>query len=256
MVINKDVLFSYLLYNDPIKYTPRITLYPVTMKNIIDFQILQRSITIRKDSIFPEKNILKMSYLDFLFYCHNNFELAETYKMNELPYYYSYALELLKLVCRDQEVLINTNEGMFQINGEVIDSDAFDDLRRIIIIQNNIDFQIDEFVHYDAEQALLKARDLLNKDKSTIEDYIDAYAVATKSTDEEIANLTIRKFNRYIDRINMYDNYKIVSTASMSGMVTMKNPIKHWMSTINDKDQFDDVKTSEEEFGEIKGKIG
>ena len=255
MEINKDVLYPYLLYDSPIPYG-NIILYPVLMKDILSFQLFTSSITVRKNSVFSDKKIIKMTYLDFLFYCHNNNKLSEEYKIKDLPFWYEYSYELLKLVCKDQEVLVGKEYGSFMINGIEINSDIFDVLRKIIIIQNDIDFDINEFMNYEAEQALNKARNLLEKDNSTIEDYIDSYAIATKSRNDEIMNLSIRKFNRYIKRLNMYDDYKISMSASMSGMVTFKNPIRHWMIMLENKDRYETVKTNSEEFNEIKDKIG
>lgn len=254
--INEDLLRNDLIYSEPIKYSEKITLYPVKMKDVFKFQQLSTSITIRKNSIFLDKNILKMTYLDFLFYCHNNKELANNYKLPFLPYVYQFAYELLKLVCAGQNISVGNNKGAFMINDEVITPEIFDDLRRIIIIQNDMDFDIDEFINYDTEQELMKAQSILedqNKEKSTIEDYIDSLVIALKYTDEEIKNLTIRKFWRYINRINMYDSYKMCQTGAMSGMITFKDPIKHWMTIIEKKDKYEDVKTSEDE---IKNKVG
>lgn len=254
--INEDILYPFLIYNDPVRYSEKITLYPVSMDKIFEFQQYVSSITVRKNSIFPVKNILKMSYLDFLFYCNQNKELSIQYKLPMLPYWYAWAFELLKLVCQNQEVLIGNEYGVFQINGELITPEKFDDLRKVIIIQNDVDFNIDEFLNYDTEQELLKAQNILSnqsKEKSTIEDYIDSLVITLKATDEEIKNLTIRKFWRYIKRINMHDDYTICKTGSLSGMVTFKEPLQHWMTSIEKKDKFEDVKTSEEA---IKSKVG
>ena len=259
MEINKklieDLYFPNLAFNNPINYTERIILYPVKIQDIFEFKKYLSSIIVRKNSVFPEKQILKMSYLEFLHHCHMNLELAEKYKIDNLQNYYIYAKELIKLVCKSDDVLANEQRGGFIINGHEIGSDEFDDIRRLIITQNDVDFDIDEFMHYEAEQALKKAQNLLDKDVSTIEDQIDSYAIATKSSDEEIMNLTIRKFGRYIKRINMYDAYKISMTASLSGMVTFKSPIKHWMISINKEDKFRDVKTDKENFEQIKGGV-
>jgi hypothetical protein len=254
--IDESVLYPYLIYNDPVKYSENITLHPVKMDNIFLFQQCVSSITVRKNSIFPVKNILKMSYLEFLFYCHDNIKLATNYKLPFLTYWYRWAFELLKLVCKDQEVLAGNEYGVFQINGELITPEKFDDIRRIIIIQNDVDFDIDEFINYDTEQELLKAQNVLgnqNKEKATIEDYIDSLAIDLKVTDDYIKSLTIRKFWRYIKRINMHEDYTICRTGALSGMVTFKDPSRHWMVSIEKKDKFSDVKTSEDD---IKSKVG
>ena len=87
MHITKDNMYEYLLYSDPFPYTKDLILYPISMKDILSFSVFKSSIIVRKNSIFPVKKIIKMTYLDFLFYCHNNFELAKEFKMPLLPNY-------------------------------------------------------------------------------------------------------------------------------------------------------------------------
>ena len=131
----------------------------------------------------------------------------------------------------------------------------FDDLRRIIIIQNDIDFDIDEFLHYDTEQRLLKAQKDSNKDKdnANIEDYIDSLVIAMNTTEDRIMNMTIRKFWRYIKRYQLHENYTIAKTGESTGFVKYKEPIKHWMISLDEEDKYAHLKADE---GEIRSKIG
>ena len=85
--INKDMLLPNLIYNKPVKYTDKIVLYPVTMNDVISFQLLSQSITVRKNSVFHDKKIIKMTYLDFLLYCLNNVELEQEYNIPELSHH-------------------------------------------------------------------------------------------------------------------------------------------------------------------------
>lgn len=252
--INKETLFPFLIYNKPIKYR-NIILYPVTMNDIVAFQALSSSITVRKNSIFHEKKIIKMTYLDFLLYCLGNEELEAQYKIIGLSQYFIYAIQLLQLCCKDTDVKLNQKTGQIIINEEIITPEIFDDLRRIIIIQNDIDFDIDEFLNYDTEQRLLKAQKDLdkNKDKSNIEDYIDSLVIAMQTTEDKIMNMTIRKFWRYIKRYNLHENYTIMRTGECSGMVSFKEPIKHWMVSLEDDDKYKHLKADE---NEIRGKLG
>lgn len=252
--INKETLFPFLIYNKPIKYR-NIILYPVTMNDIVAFQALSSSITVRKNSIFHEKKIIKMTYLDFLLYCLGNEELEAQYKIIGLSQYFIYAIQLLQLCCKDTDVKLNQKTGQIIINEEIITPEIFDDLRRIIIIQNDIDFDIDEFLNYDTEQRLLKAQKDLdkNKDKSNIEDYIDSLVIAMQTTEDKIMNMTIRKFWRYIKRYKLHENYTIMRTGECSGMVSFKEPIKHWMVSLEDDDKYKHLKADE---NEIRGKLG
>lgn len=253
--INKDMLISYLIYNKPIKYDEYITLHPVTMNDIITFRILTKSITLRKNSIFRNKKIIKMTYLDFLLYAFNNIELEKEYEISELSQYYIYAIQLLQLCCKDSKVEINQDNGQIVINGEIVTPEIFDDLRRIIIIQNDIDFDIDEFLNYDTEQALNKARKDNEKNNSnvSIEDYIDSLIIAMNTTEERVMNMTIRKFWRYIKRYQLHENYTIAKTGECSGMVTFKEPIQHWMISLEVKDKYKDLKVNE---NELRSKMG
>ena len=250
--ISKDTLFPYLIYNKEIKYNEHITLYPIKMKDIITFQQYQMALTLRKDAIFQDKQIIKMGYLEFIKYACRNDELAQKYNMPLLPFYYDFIIGVLQLTCgEDVEIKYNTSTLDFSINDFLITDEVFDDLRKIIIIQNDIDFDIDEFMNIDTVKALEKAREFeakKNKEKADIEDYIDSIIIGLKVTEDYVSNLTIRKFWRYIKRINKHEEYEACRSGQMSGMVTFKEPIQHWMTSIEVTDKYENLKTDEEEL--------
>lgn len=250
--INKQSLFPFIIFNKEIKYNEHITLYPIKMKDIITFQQHQVALTLRKDAIFQEKQIIKMDYLDFIKYACRNEELALKYNMPLLPFYYDFIIGILQLVCGENvEIKYNTSTLDFSINDFAITNKVFDDLRKIIIIQNDIDFDIDEFMNIDTVKALEKAREFetkKNKEKADIEDYIDSLIIGMKVTEEYVSNLTIRKFWRYIKRINKHEEYEACRSGQMSGMVTFKEPIQHWMTSIEVTDKYENLKTDEDEL--------
>ena len=250
--ISKDTLFPYLIYNKEIKYNEHITLYPIKMKDIITFQQYQMALTLRKDAIFQDKQIIKMGYLEFIKYACRNDELAQKYNMPLLPFYYDFIIGILQLTCgEDVEIKYNTSTLDFSINDFLVTDEVFDDLRKIIIIQNDIDFDIDEFMNIDTVKALEKAREFeakKNKEKADIEDYIDSLIIGLKVTEDYVSNLTIRKFWRYIKRINKHEEYEACRSGQMSGMVTFKEPIQHWMTSIEVTDKYENLKTDEEEL--------
>lgn len=251
VVISKEKLLPLLIYNKPINYNNHVILYPVTMENYILFQFLSNSITVRKNSKFRDKNIIKMTYLDFLIYSLGNKELEEKYGISDLSYYFVYAVELLELCCRTK-INIDKDTAQLYINDCLVTPEIFDDLRRIIIIQNDIDFDIDEFINYDTEQALLKAQEQINKDKSGIEDYIDSLVIAMNVTETDVMNMTIRKFWRYIKRYQLHEQYGFAKTGEYSGMVSFKEPIKHWMVSFDEDEKYKHVTIDEKE---LKSKI-
>lgn len=255
--INAHALYSYLLFNKEIKYNDQITLYPIKMKDILLFQQCQSALTLRKDSIFLEKSIIKMQYLDFIKYAYRNVELSEKYHLPLLPLYYDFIIQILHLACRESASITQDKKTFdFWVNDLLITNEIFDDLRKIIMIQNDIDFDIDEFMNIDTIKALEKAREFeakKNKEKSDIEDYIDSLIVDLKVTEEYVSELTIRKFWRYIKRINKHEEYQSCRSAQMSGMVTFKEPIQHWMTSIEITDKYETLKTDEDE---LRSKIG
>ena len=250
--ISKDTLFPYLIYNKEIKYNEHITLYPIKMKDIITFQQYQIALTLRKDAIFQDKQIIKMGYLEFIKYACRNDELAQKYNIPLLPFYYDFIIGVLQLTCgEDVEIQYNTSTLDFLMNDFLVTDEVFDDLRKIIIIQNDIDFDIDEFMNIDTVKALEKAREFeakKNKEKADIEDYIDSMIIGLKVTEDYVSNLTIRKFWRYIKRINKHEEYEACRSGQMSGMVTFKEPIQHWMTSIEVTDKYENLKTDEEEL--------
>ena len=256
MKINKDLLFPYIIFNKEFVYNEFITISPIKMKDIVSFQQYQNALTLRKDSIFTDKKIIKMGYLEFIKYACMNEELSEKYEMPLLQFYYYFVIEMLRLACGDDaEITYNKENLDFYINGFNVTEDVFDDLRRIIIIQNDIDFDIDEFMNIETVKALEKAKEFeekKKKEKADIEDYIDSLIVSMKFTEEYVANMTIRKFWRYIRRINMHEEYTACRTGEMGSMVTFKEPLKHWMSGEDEEDKYKNLKTDEDE---LRGKI-
>ncbi len=247
--MTNESLFSFVIFNKEIPYDERITLRPVTMKDILSFQFLSQSLTVRKNSTFHEKDIIKMTYLEFLRYSLGNKKLENRYQIPGLSQYFLYAVQLLQLCCRDADIRLDQNTGEIYLCEELLTPKMFDDLRRIIIVQNDIDFDMDEFLHHDTEQRLMKARNDLNKDKNraNIEDYIDSLVIAMNTTEERIMNMTIRKFWRYIRRFQLKESYTIAKTGECSGMVTFKEPLKHWMTSFEDleEDKYRELKTDE-----------
>lgn len=256
MEMNKEILLPYLLYNMPFPYDEHITLHPVKMKDILSFQRCQSALMLRKDSIFHEKELIRMPYLDFIKYACRNFTLAQQYAMPLLPMYYDFILTVLQLVCgEDAKIAYQPDTLAFSVNDEDITNEIFDDLRKIIMLQNDIDYDIDEFMNIDTVRALEKAREFeagKNKEKSDIEDYIDSLIIDLKVTEDYVASMSVRKFWRYIKRINKHEEYQSCRAAQMSGMVTFKEPISHWMTSIEVTDKYEALKADE---GELRSKI-
>ncbi len=250
--INQQMLYPYLLFNKEIIYNDNITLYPVKMKDIIHFQQCQMALTLRKDSIFQDKELIKMEYLDFIKYACTHHDISQQYNLPLLPLYYNFIITIFQIVCgKDSVIKYDTSSLDFSINDIPITNEIFDELRKIIMLQNDIDFDIEEFMNIDTVMALEKASEFeakKNKEKADIEDYIDSLIIKLKVSEEYVENLTIRKFWRYIKRINKHEDYQSFRTAQLSGMVTFNEPIQHWMTSIEITDKYENLKANEEEL--------
>lgn len=132
-----------------------------------------------------------------------------------------------------------------QIQEEIeVNREDFEDIRSIIIYQNNPDF-IDYDDYSKDVQDLLKAerRKAPKGEKSTLEDKVDSLISATGMSIEDIQNMTIRRFNRLLDRVVKKMEYQIVKTGVMSGLVSFKDKkqtIPSWTSSI-DKNPLDGI---------------
>ena len=65
---------------------------------------------------------------------------------------------------------------------------------------------------------------------------------------QDIYDLTIRKFEKILQRVDAKLHYQIYLSASMSGFVSFKdeNAIKHWMNDLSKNDKYEDVKVDME----------
>ena len=112
------------------------------------------------------------------------------------------------------------------------------------LVALNENFNIDEFINRDTEEALLKAQNATSgKDTSTLEDYVDSVCLGMGIKEEDVKKLSIRKFWRYVKRISKRDVFNVMKTAETSGMVKLKEPVEYWMSDIEINDKYKEVKT-------------
>lgn len=132
-------------------------------------------------------------------------------------------------------------EKMFNI--VKIGSEEFEEMRQLIMIQNDIKPQ-----HFNAEteKLLYEMKVKLNstrksKSDTTIEDLVTIVSYMMHIPQSEMENLTIRRFNRYLDIALSKDEYYMYKSAELTGMVKMKTEIPHWIKHYEPKGKFDDV---------------
>lgn len=257
MVENIEKLYNtQFLWDEPVEYKG-ITLYPVTCKDIQDFFSCVNCLLY--DPLRYNSMISTLPRLYFITDILNHQDDAEYIMQNEFLFAMFICFQkLLKLILGENQEfnfmenkgkwylqIIKHNEGIDDISINVRAKD-FDVLREIILHQNGVDYD-DTFIHEDIRKWIEEQESLDESSQSTIEDYMEAFMMQIGSCNiETYKKVTIRRFNRIVDKILSRENYNIQKTASMSGFVTFKGKIDHWLST-NHKN-----KTYEKYFKEVK----
>lgn len=143
----------------------------------------------------------------------------------------------LKMVA---EKIQNIQEKMF--NHIMINSTDFDNIRELIMLQNDIKSE-----HYDmkTENFLYKMKEKLKKARGTsdtdLEDLITVVAYSIGKTNEELYDMTIRRFNRVLQYALSKDDYYMYKQLELCGMIKMKSELPHWIRHYEPKGRFDDI---------------
>ena len=256
MVENIEKLYStQFLWDEPVEYKG-ITLFPVTCKDIQDFYSCVNCILY--DPLRYNSVISTLPRLYFLTDILNHQDDAEYIMQNEFLFAMFICFQkLLKLVLGEsQDFNFAENKGKWylQIIKHIDGADDisidirakdFDELRAIILHQNGVEYD-DTFIHADIRKWLEEQESRDNTQYSTIEDYLNAFISVAHWKPQEVKELSLRRFNGIIDKFLSHDTYNLQMTASMSGLVSFKGKINHWLTT-NKKNQI-----YEKYFKEVK----
>lgn len=141
---------------------------------------------------------------------------------------------ILNIIEKKKEKLYNT----IQIN-----SSEFDDIRKLIMVQNDIKSQ-----HYDAktEELLNNMRKKLNavnnsNKKIDFEDLVTIVSYSINKEPIELENMPIRRFNRLLNIVLRKDDYYLYKHLELSGNIKPKSEIPHWISHFEPKGKYDDI---------------
>lgn len=230
-----------LYFDEPVPYK-ELLIYPVKMKDYLEFHWLVSCLLIDKNSI-PDINIISMSYLRFLYH------MSIT---NNEPYIYMVKMLLCMVLHIDFEEAMNfyvdeNDKAIIEIKGMTYDGADFDEITKIIFSQNCIT-PIDNTIQKEIRDALEKAEEFkmqqTKQKMCSLEDQMICVLISTPLKMEDIYDLTIRKFEKILQRVDAKLHYQIYLSASMSGMVKFKdeNVIQHWMNDLTKDDRYSDVK--------------
>lgn len=132
----------------------------------------------------------------------------------------------------------------------IIDTEDFEHIRKMIMIQNDIKSE-----HFDSktEELLNKTRDKLNKvhkdsSKIDLEDLVTIVSYMQHINPTEMKNMTLRRFNRYLNIALNKDDYYMYKGLEVSGMIKPKTEIKSWVSHYEPKSKYDGLLISSSEI--------
>jgi hypothetical protein len=122
------------------------------------------------------------------------------------------------------------------------DDNDFAEIKKIICFLNDID---DTILDPRWEAELKKASEIMaqinsSKNPPDLEDLIDAVAFHLRRLPSEIKNMTIRRFDRYLDLEINKENYRLCRTAELNG-TEFKQPLNHWLQKYKPKTRYSDA---------------
>jgi hypothetical protein len=225
---------QFYLFDDPIPYKD-LRIYPALMRDFYPFGWCAQCLMLEKNSI-PDPKIISMTYLEYLYYAHS-----------EENSYIAMLDGLLRIVLREPEIEIKygrneKNRGIFTIGGKLYDGNDFEEIKTIIIEQNQLDVP-DETIQKEVRDKLKEAEEykakLSGNKMASVEDQILCVMISSSLSLDAIRGLSIRKFSKLLERVDHKLHYQIYLGASMSGMVTFKDKsaLKHWMADLS-RDKF------------------
>ena len=239
---------TYLTYDSPIPYRG-LEFYPVRVIDYMIFTLYSQCFLIEKNYT-RDISIISMTDLEYLYY-------ATEKDKESFPVLLLFD-RILSISLRNDNSFDDVETSMkrykydekgkpfFEISGETYTDKDFCKIKEIICEQNMIelpDFSISKEVRDSLEKAQEYKKKLEGIKSASFEDYIISLSIATGWTTDQIHAMTVRKFIKSIQRLDNLIHYKIYLSASMSGMVEFKDKsfIKHWLTSIEDKDKYADV---------------
>ena len=210
------------LWDEPIVYMG-ISLYPVQVKDIQNFTLNICSLVY--DPLGHNSMISTLPRLYFLTDILNHQEDAEYLKNNVfLIQMYTSLICVLEMVLKDQkfQFVKNKNRWFLRVktnSGEDVDIRAkdFDELRAIILHQNGVDYD-DTFIHEDIRKWIEEQERAEKNFKIVNEDYLNMFMLQMKkSSMEEIAEMSLRRFYRIIDKLVAREKYFVEQFCYITG---------------------------------------
>lgn len=247
--MDTELLFKYnnqLRHSDPIEFHG-ILLYPVLYKDNDAYNIFVRCLTY--NPIYYED--VELSSLPRLYFITSVLK-EDIRKVNPLrKAFFTELCGIMKLVLREQTFeFAPTPGGQFALevtsgqNKVLITAKKFDEMRRIILLQNDT-YCEERYIHPDIlrwieEQKTNERKHTSEKYVETPEDCVEVLMLKMHNPDEHfLDNMAIRRVNRLHEKILNEQVFDAQIHGQFSGMVTFKEEPVSWAVTRPKQSDFD-----------------
>ena len=215
------------VFDEPYEYMG-LKFHPIRLREYQLFINAIDCLLIDKNSI-PDAKIISMSYMDYLL-------LSSNEENNNIEKLFVLLSICLKIDFEEIKIVNEDGKIFLALSDIKINSDNFDDIKKIILEQNSIDVP-DYSIQKEIRDRIEEGKRMSSKagtKMASFEDQIVSLSVATGIPMEQIYDMTYRKFLKSISRTDLLIHYKIYLQSSLSGMVTFKSTdfIKHWLTQI------------------------
>lgn len=259
-MINIDLLSKiYFWFDLPVPYmldnNKEIFIYPIKVKDSETFLSCIDIIGIDKNSLSDPKYI-SMSYLDFLLL---TFVFNEDKKISEFS---KIKLGFLLSKClrwddeQDIKILVDGNgRGKIIYKDFEIRPKQFEDIRRIILYQNLIDFD-DSYINPDVKEAIneLEKVKFKNIESPNIERKMAIITAHTGISKKVQIEMTYRSHTTLFKEVYGEVDYSTIRTAALIGNMfsKKKNEIEDWIYK-KKQDKYSKYFTSQEQYSKSMG---
>ena len=284
----------YFQFDAPIPFKDGLMIYPVSVKNHDEFLTASACLTLNRmesaegittsnlgylllkmnDKKNPDEAAAYSQY--FIRICEMIFHINYGIKCNKCGKVYNYSEFLLKFTNENNSVKCECgNVDGYDVNikyklneetkkYEIIIDDVhitekdFDLLRQIVMYQNLPDYKDDSWVDPDVRQDQREKQELLSKKNkignATLERKIVCVSAKTCYTIKELYDLTMRKFLMLLSAVDDTMNYECNRIGLMTGMVSSKEPIEHWIYKQDAADLYGKATDAGEFTNKVSGK--
>ncbi|MEG1725911.1 MAG: hypothetical protein RR313_11005 [Anaerovoracaceae bacterium] len=232
-----DVI-NAITFDEPVIYKG-LKLYQCTLKDYLIFKSAQDSLSLNR-AYEKDLELLQLPYLEYVYrksqtsqesyqiWCMLNCVLSISFATDKFEYSYD---------CDGFKLSVTQDDNTFLFTCQ-----EFDEIKELICQINDI---VVEDIDPEWEKQLKDAQKKLAtiRDNSGVEfrDMLTAFGVNIGKLPNEMKNISVPTFERYTKMYLDKDEYKINHSAEMSGMVTFKQKIEHWLSHYRPKGKYDNV---------------